>query len=161
MSRKTVTLERNFNATLDEVWDLWTTPRGIEAWWGPEGFTVTVQKLELQRAGELLYTMTATRPQEVAFMKGAGMPLSTAQRVVFREVTPKTCLRWSSAVDFVPGVTAYDVEGAVVLQHAAGVTQVQLTLDAMHDDLWTNRAVMGWESQLGKLEHLLNNGKSK
>ena len=26
-----------------------------------------------------------------------------------------------------------------------------LTLDAMHDESWTQRAVMGWESELGKL----------
>jgi hypothetical protein len=27
-----------------------------------------------------------------------------------------------------------------------------LTIDPMHDDEWTKRAVMGWESELGKLE---------
>ena len=26
-----------------------------------------------------------------------------------------------------------------------------LTVEAMHDDVWTDRAVMGWESELGKL----------
>jgi hypothetical protein len=30
-----------------------------------------------------------------------------------------------------------------------------LTLDPMHSDEWTQRAVMGWESQLGKLTRLL------
>lgn len=27
-----------------------------------------------------------------------------------------------------------------------------VTIDAMHSDEWTDRAVMGWESQLAKLE---------
>ena len=30
-----------------------------------------------------------------------------------------------------------------------------VTLDAMHDDVWTARSVAGWESQLEKLEKLL------
>jgi hypothetical protein len=30
-----------------------------------------------------------------------------------------------------------------------------LTLDAMHDDHWTQLAVMGWESELAKLAKVL------
>ena len=30
-----------------------------------------------------------------------------------------------------------------------------LTMDAMHDENWTKMAVMGWESELGKLAKLL------
>jgi hypothetical protein len=29
-----------------------------------------------------------------------------------------------------------------------------LTFDAMHDEEWTRRATMGWESELSKLEAL-------
>jgi hypothetical protein len=31
-----------------------------------------------------------------------------------------------------------------------------MTLDAMHDEYWTNMMVMGWESELEKLAKLLN-----
>jgi hypothetical protein len=30
-----------------------------------------------------------------------------------------------------------------------------LTIDAMHDERWTQLAVMGWESELGKLAKLI------
>jgi hypothetical protein len=30
-----------------------------------------------------------------------------------------------------------------------------LTFDAMHDEVWTQRAAMGWENELGKLERAL------
>jgi hypothetical protein len=36
-----------------------------------------------------------------------------------------------------------------------------LTLDAMHDETWTQRAVMGWESELGKLARLLETRRAK
>ena len=59
MSRSPITLERHLDSTLDEVWELWTTPSGLEAWWGPDGFQVTVQHLELRIGGTLQYTMRA------------------------------------------------------------------------------------------------------
>jgi hypothetical protein len=37
---------------------------------------------------------------------------------------------------------------------AQGVRMV-LTFDAMHDDQWTKRALMGWENELGKLAKAL------
>ena len=46
--KKRIKLQRTFAATLDLVWELWTTKDGIESWWGPPGFEVTVSKLELR-----------------------------------------------------------------------------------------------------------------
>ena len=37
MKREPITMERTFDATLHEVWELWTTKAGIESWWGPDG----------------------------------------------------------------------------------------------------------------------------
>jgi uncharacterized protein YndB with AHSA1/START domain len=56
-----ITLERVYRADVQDVWDLWTTKDGIESWWGPGGFAVTVRKLDLRPGGELLYAMTAIR----------------------------------------------------------------------------------------------------
>jgi uncharacterized protein YndB with AHSA1/START domain len=40
-TRQKITIEHTFRATLEEVWDLWTTKEGPESWWGPEGFVTT------------------------------------------------------------------------------------------------------------------------
>ena len=79
--RAQFSIERTYAATAEEVWDLWTTKTGIESWWGPEGFTVTVNSIDLRTGGELLYLMTASAPGQVAFMKSHGMPLSTECKV--------------------------------------------------------------------------------
>ena len=50
--RRTISIERTFDAPIADVWDLWTTKEGIESWWGPEGFIVTVSRLEL--VGEMI-----------------------------------------------------------------------------------------------------------
>jgi hypothetical protein len=49
-----------------------TTKEGIESWWALDGFAVEVRKLDLRPAGELLYSMTATGPEQIEFMKNAG-----------------------------------------------------------------------------------------
>lgn len=149
--KRTITIERIYDAAIEEVWELWTTRDGIESWWGPEGFTVTVQSIDLRSGGVLVYAMTATGPDQIGFMNRAGMPLTTVSRVTYAEVVAPRRLAYEHVVDFVPGVDPYDVTHVVELFAVAGGVRMVLTIDAMHDETWTQRAVMGWESELGKL----------
>ena len=73
-ARRRITIERSFQATIERVWELWTTKDGIESWWGPDGFVVKVRNLEVRRGGELLYDMTAIAPEQIEFLKKAGIP---------------------------------------------------------------------------------------
>ena len=66
MSRRTITIERTYNAAIDDVWTLWTTADGIESWWGPDGFRVKVRKLELRAGGALHYDMASALPYTIA-----------------------------------------------------------------------------------------------
>lgn len=149
------TLERSFDATLEEVWALWTTAEGIESWWGPEGFEVKVQQLELRPGGAMRYVMSAVGREQVAFMKNAGMPLSTEVQITFTEITPPRRLAFSQRADFISGVAPYDVALLVELHPGADGVRMVLTLDAMHDEMWTQRALMGWRSQFDKLAQAL------
>src|SRR4051812_6269474 len=84
----TETITRTISATPERIWELWTTAAGIEQWWAPDGFTTTVQEVELSPGGDLVYTMTATQPEQVSFMQQHGMPLATESRKTFTEVDP-------------------------------------------------------------------------
>jgi len=148
-------IERSYAASVEEAWALWTTKSGIESWWGPEGFDVTVTSLDLRPGGALIYLMTATAPEQVAFMQQAGMDLSTEARVTYTEVTPPTRLAYTTLADFVPDVAAYEVATVVELQATTDGVRMVITFDAMHDDIWTERARAGHESQLRKLDGLL------
>jgi uncharacterized protein YndB with AHSA1/START domain len=154
-TRARFSIERSYAASIDEAWALWTTESGIESWWGPEGFDVTVTSLDLRPNGELVYVMTAVAPEQVAFMKQAGMPLSTECRVTYTEVVPPRRLAYKTLADFIPGVEPYDVATVVELKAADGGVKLVITFDAMRDDLWTERARAGHESQLRKLDALL------
>ena len=105
--------------------------------------------------GELLYAMTATASAQVDFMKKAGMPLTTEQRVRYQAVDPYRRLAYTSLADFIPGVTPYDLATLVELHPNAQGVRMVVTIDALHDERWTQMAVAGWESQLGRLIKLL------
>jgi uncharacterized protein YndB with AHSA1/START domain len=154
-SKRRITMERTYKAPIEDVWDLWTTKEGIESWWGPEGFAVKVHKIDLRPGGELLYAMSAVDAPQIEFMKQAGMPTTTEARITFSEVVAQKRLSYLHLADFIPGVEPYDVATTVELHPSPGGVRMLLTFDAMHDELWTNRQAMGWESELGKLDKVL------
>lgn len=148
-------LERTYKASIEDVWALWTTKDGIESWWGPEGFSVSVSSMDLRVGGTLRYVMTATDPGTLAFMKKAGMPIATEASIVYSAIEPLKRLEYATHADFVPGVDAYDVGTQVTLFPSAGGVRMVLEFDPMHNEEWTGRAVQGWESQLRKLDGVI------
>jgi uncharacterized protein YndB with AHSA1/START domain len=154
-ARRRISIERSFQAPVEEVWKLWTTKEGIESWWGPEGFMVKVRTLDVRRGGELLYDMTAIAREQMDFLKKAGMPLTTPSRVTYVDVILLKRLAFTQVADFIPGVKPYEVAHAVDFETGARGVRMILTMDAMHDDYWTKMATMGWESEFDRLAALL------
>ena len=42
---------------LELVWEVWTNPEHIKHWWGPDGFTNTITKMDVKNGGEGIFTM--------------------------------------------------------------------------------------------------------
>jgi len=155
-AREHVAIERIFGgATVDEVWEMWTTKDGFESWWGPDGFSVTAHILDVRPGGTLEYAMTATEPAQAEFMKRAGMPTTTVTRGRYTVVDPPRRLAFTQVADFIPGVEPYDIATTVDFHATAGGVRLVVTIDRMHDDHWTEMASKGWESQLGRLAKAL------
>jgi uncharacterized protein YndB with AHSA1/START domain len=159
-ARAQFSIARTYRASIDDAWALWTSAAAIESWWGPEGFDVKVLALDLRPGGELVYLMTVRGAEQVAYMKQAGLPLSTECRVTYTEVSPPFRLAYKTLADFVPDVAPYDVATTVDLRATPDGVQLTITFDAMHDDIWTERARAGQESQLRKLDALMEAAKT-
>ena len=54
----TITVIAEFDAPIDQVWELWTDPRKLERWWGPPGYPATFEKHDLSPGGEVTYFLT-------------------------------------------------------------------------------------------------------
>ena len=48
---KELTITRLLNAPRDLVWKVWTDPEHIKHWWGPNGFTNTISRMDVKAGG--------------------------------------------------------------------------------------------------------------
>lgn len=71
-----IALTRTFNVPLELMWEAWQDPEHIANWWGPDGFTTTIHKMDFHEGGEWLLTMHGP--------DGTNYP----NRSIFREIIP-------------------------------------------------------------------------
>jgi uncharacterized protein YndB with AHSA1/START domain len=144
--------ERTYNASVKELWALWTTKEGFESWWGPEGFRVVVHQLEPRANGAVRYDMMADSPEAVAAMKQMGQPLSHDTKGWFEEFTPHSRLSLKHLIDFVPGQAPYESLIEVDFEPLGDMARMTVTAHPHEDRHWTRMATEGFRSQLTKLD---------
>ena len=59
-----LTMVADFDASPEEVWDVWADPRKIERWWGPPTFPATFTRHEFSVGGESRYYMTGPNGEQ-------------------------------------------------------------------------------------------------
>lgn len=153
-------LERTYAASPETIWELWTTAAGIESWWAPDGFRTEVRKLDLRPDSELVYEITAIAPEQKEFMSRAGLPPTTESRKTFTEVDGPHRLAYLSLVDFVPEHEPYEHLTVVDIQADGEGTRVTMTVDPMHDEVWTGRLLAGRSNELDNLAAAVDRRRS-
>jgi uncharacterized protein YndB with AHSA1/START domain len=58
--RLTLTIEAEFDSSVERVWQLWSDPRQLERWWGPPNYPATFTKHDLEPGSRIEYHMTGT-----------------------------------------------------------------------------------------------------
>jgi uncharacterized protein YndB with AHSA1/START domain len=61
---RTMTLDAEFEASAERVWQLWADPRQLERWWGPPTYPATVDSHDLRPGGRVEYHMTGPEGDE-------------------------------------------------------------------------------------------------
>jgi uncharacterized protein YndB with AHSA1/START domain len=149
-----VTLERTYRATAREVWDMWTTRDGFEAWWGPDGFRVEVNRLEARPGGALHFAMIAEHAEAAAALP-VGLPPRVETRCRFSRFEPHRRLQLTLVIDFFPGVEPYENTVDVELTPTGDRVRMVITLHPMHLPDMSRRQREAFEGQLGKLDRIL------
>jgi uncharacterized protein YndB with AHSA1/START domain len=57
VSDRELKFSRMLNAPIDLVWEVWTNPEHLKLWWGPEGVTNTIKKMNVKPGGEFRVIM--------------------------------------------------------------------------------------------------------
>ena len=152
LGAETIRFERVYNASIEDVWALWTTKEGLEEWFAPEGMRFEVSTLELRVGGAFDHVMTAVGAEQVAYLANLERPLSVWVSGRFLEIERHRKLHIRFDMDFVPGVEPYPYDMAVEFHPEAGRVRMILTADRHPDPEMTRGAVMGFTSQLHRFD---------
>jgi uncharacterized protein YndB with AHSA1/START domain len=60
----TMTLEAEFDASPERVWQMWADPRKLERWWGPPTYPATFTRHSLSPGSRVEYYMTGPQRDE-------------------------------------------------------------------------------------------------
>jgi uncharacterized protein YndB with AHSA1/START domain len=151
-NRSPIVIERTYRASLEELWDLWTTKEGFESWWGPEGFRVKVHAIEARVNGKLHYDMIAETAEMIEAMKQMGRRASDETRARFSEFKPYERLVLAHVMDFLPGVKTYEHTIVVEFFPLGDSARMVTTIHPMHNDEFTRISAEAFTSQLTKLD---------
>jgi uncharacterized protein YndB with AHSA1/START domain len=101
-SERELVFQRLFDAPRELVFEAWTNPKHLPHWWGPNGFTTTIQEMNLRPGGDWRLTMRGPDGREyrshIVFME-----VSKPSRLVYRhESEPGTepVVSFEVVVDF-------------------------------------------------------------
>jgi uncharacterized protein YndB with AHSA1/START domain len=115
----TVVIERSFDAPVELIWQMWTDPDHFAAWYGPEGASVPVAKMDVRVGGTRLVCMEVQTP---------GGPMQMWFTGEYREVRENERLVYTESI--------CDEHGNVLSASDAGMpeghpttTEVRVTLD--------------------------------
>jgi uncharacterized protein YndB with AHSA1/START domain len=147
----TTTLLADFDAPIDEVWQLWADPRKLERWWGPPIYPSTFEQHDLSPGGEVTYFMTG--PEGDRF-RGWWRVTS---------VDPPTSLTFTDGFandDGSPNEELPTIEVHVRLDQREGGTRMEIrstygSREAM-DQLIEMGALEGLQQSVGQMDALLS-----
>lgn len=152
MRNSSIVIERSYSAPLDELWQLWTTQRGLESWWGPEGYECKVLSIESRAGGIVHYDLRAHAPEQIEALHRMGRPTSHEEWTRFTEHRPNERVSLTTLIDFLPGVRPYEHTVTVDFSSLRERARMVVTLEPMHSDEFTALIASEFTSQLTKLD---------
>ena len=86
-SRNEMVLERLVEASVEQVWQMWTVPEHFAAWYGPDGATVHVLEMDVRVGGRRHVSMEVATPAGRRWMWFAGefVDVEANRRLVYTE----------------------------------------------------------------------------
>ena len=80
-------VERLLPVSLETLWEMWANPEHIAQWWGPNGFTNTIDTMEFKEGGEWLFTMHGPDGKDYP-NRSVFMEIIPMKKIVFQHYNP-------------------------------------------------------------------------
>jgi uncharacterized protein YndB with AHSA1/START domain len=146
-----VTIERSFDAPVHLIWQMWTDPEHFMAWYGPDGATIPVAKMDVHIGGTRLVCMemqTPDGPMQMWFT-GEYREVVENERLVYTESMSDEHGNVVSPADLgMPAGYPSMTEVRVELENVGGRTKMVMTHAGVPAD---SPGASGWAMALDKL----------
>jgi uncharacterized protein YndB with AHSA1/START domain len=60
-TKRDLVIIRVFHALVERVWNAWSDPEIVKRWWGPQGFTCPIARMDFREGGRSLVCMRAPK----------------------------------------------------------------------------------------------------
>jgi uncharacterized protein YndB with AHSA1/START domain len=153
---KDIVITREFAAPRQLVWDVWTTPKHLEKWFGPKGFNTRVETLEFRVGGRSSYIMVGPDGTEYPAVG------------VFKEIVPIEKIvstdEWGEGYEELAAKKHIDLPQGMVLTALFNDLgeRTKLTLITTHQSVEDRKkheemgVVDGWNSSFDKMDTYLD-----
>jgi uncharacterized protein YndB with AHSA1/START domain len=150
-SQDAVVIERRFDAPVDLIWLMWTDPEHFKEWYGPDGATIPVAKMDVRVGGSRLVCMEVQSPDGPMQMWFAGeyREVIERERLVYTESMSDENGNVLSSSDMgMPPGHPTTTEVNVELHEVGGRTKMVMTHRGIPAD---SPGAAGWMMALDKL----------
>ena len=150
-----VKIERRLDATVQQVWELWTDPNLFKKWYGPMGMSVPTAEMDVTVGGVRKIAMEMVSPERTMTMWFTGVykEVNAPRRLVYTEsmCDAEGTLIPAEAMGMPPGTP--DVTEVIVELREDGD---QTVMSMVHVGVPSGSAgAGGWAQAFDKLEALL------
>ena len=142
---RSLSISRTLQAPIELVWEVWTTPEHIAQWWGPNGFTNTIQKMDVQEGGEWKLTMHGP--------DGTNYP----NRSIYKEVIPYKKIVFEHFNPHFITTVHFEAVGQTTVMNWSALFDSEEMLQTI---IKAHKADKGMRENVEKLESYLSNLKT-
>lgn len=96
LAERELHFSRLLDAPIGLVWKVWTTPEHIKLWWGPDGFSNTILKMDVRKGGEWLLIMHGPDGRDYE-IKSIFREVARHKRIVYEQLT---VFRYIATIEF-------------------------------------------------------------
>ena len=151
ISKDAVVIERTFNAPVDLIWQMWTQPEHFKNWYGPQGVTVPVAKMDVRVGGRRLVCMEMQTPDRSMKMwfTGEYREVALNKRLVYTDsIADENGNLVSPSTMGMPEGHPATTEVTVLLEDLGGRTKMVMTHAGIPAD---SGGAGGWEQAFAKM----------
>ena len=138
-----LTIERNFKASPEALFDAWTDPEILSQWWGPEDVSIPVLDLDVKEGGAWTTTMFSDQMGN-KIVSGTYKTIERPNRLVFT---------WGWTGE--DGSRGHETEIEVLFEKSDDGTKMTMHQQKFCDATDRDNHYMGWVSSFNCLEEAL------